>query len=426
MGLDKLSAIETRASLVVALAEETVTDIACGKRHTLFLAASGAVYACGANSYGQCGTGRTSERVIVPTRINELDAMCKAVSCGIDYSMILASDGRLFACGYPANGRLGLGTDGSYNASASSIKMVYESNPVPKQLPGLWRAVSAGNSHCLGIDINGKAHSWGDGTYGRLGSGAHSNKDQHSPFPLSDANTGRYKEEVAAVYAGRTFSLMCLAGPGMTFAWGRMRQNSPVKPAPEYEDGFNGGGKISSVGFTNDGLVFVAGSDACCVGSGLYRQLAVAPGKGSAPKPSYCGYLADVSVKQVACGLETTLFLVQRKGEGVSAAGLATLSQRGEADLDTLDAVLAGTAPAPDGEAACKHRQETAAETSAKRTRMVEKGCAMCARTDMTLKVCPCKSVAYCSIECQKKHYKSGHKPEHKRLMCIIKGTAAK
>lgn len=102
----------TRATVVSVLAEEKVVDVACGKSHTLFLTEAGDVYACGSDAYGQCGRGRCSDSVLspVPTLV---PGNIKQISAGIDYSMALDQDGRLYSFGYPANGRLGCGTDGS-------------------------------------------------------------------------------------------------------------------------------------------------------------------------------------------------------------------------------------------------------------------------------------------------------------------------
>ena len=102
----------TRAALVEVLADEVVVDVACGKSHTLFLTDKGDVFSCGSDVYGQCGRGRASESVLSPVRA-QLPSGIAQVSAGIDYSMALGHDGRLYAFGYPANGRLGCGTDGS-------------------------------------------------------------------------------------------------------------------------------------------------------------------------------------------------------------------------------------------------------------------------------------------------------------------------
>lgn len=211
-----------------------------------------------------------------------------------------------------------------YNSSASSVKMVYEKFPVPQEVPGRWCYVSCGQTHCLAIDkAEGEAYAWGEGSYGRLGNGKHSNDDQLTPQPLSkEAGMGRFQQRCARVYAGKTFNLLTLSG-GMVFTWGRMRGASPVKSTPEYDEAYNGGGRLGSVGFTNDGTVFVVGNDACCVGTGAYRQLAFSREKSSAPTPAYCALLEGVHVEQVACGLEASLFLVERTPAGKKVGGRA-------------------------------------------------------------------------------------------------------
>ena len=46
--------------------------------------------------------------------------------------------------------------------------------------------------------------------------------------------------------------------------------------------------------------------------------------------------------------------------------------------------------------------------------------CSACGRKDAMLQ-CPCHLVRYCNRECQKSHWKSSHKDEHKRHMAMLK-----
>jgi alpha-tubulin suppressor-like RCC1 family protein len=63
------------------------------------------------------------------------------------------------------------GTDGSFNQSASSIKMTYEAERNPVRVPGLSNVVqvAGGPHHSVALQADGTAFTWGCGGYGRLG-----------------------------------------------------------------------------------------------------------------------------------------------------------------------------------------------------------------------------------------------------------------
>lgn len=58
------------------------------------------------------------------------------VAAGVDFTVWLCN-GRVFSAGNPQFGQLGHGTDHEYNASDSSVKIVYEPQPMPAQVAGL-------------------------------------------------------------------------------------------------------------------------------------------------------------------------------------------------------------------------------------------------------------------------------------------------
>ena len=61
---------------------------------------------------------------------------CGQVGCGVDFTVWLC-DGKVWSAGCPQYGQLGHGTDNSYNAADSSVKMVFEPQPSPRMLAAL-------------------------------------------------------------------------------------------------------------------------------------------------------------------------------------------------------------------------------------------------------------------------------------------------
>ena len=74
----------------------------------------------------------------------------------------VTQDGKLYACGEAASGRLGLGI------SSGNV-------PIPKQITFLSQyvikkvAVHSGGRHAMALTVDGKVFSWGEGDDGKLG-----------------------------------------------------------------------------------------------------------------------------------------------------------------------------------------------------------------------------------------------------------------
>src|SRR5580658_9933174 len=101
------------AALLTAFSSEaqlTVTKIAAGGYHNLFLKSDGSLWAMGYNEFGQLGDGTTNStdqpEMIVASNVTEIAA-------GDLHSLFLKSDGSLWAMGDNEYGQLGDGTTNS-------------------------------------------------------------------------------------------------------------------------------------------------------------------------------------------------------------------------------------------------------------------------------------------------------------------------
>src|SRR5436305_634401 len=70
----------------------------------------GAVYAWGNNSNGQLGDGTTTARLTPVAVTLAAGVTVSAGSGGVDHSLAVGSDGKVYAWGYNSNGQLGDGT----------------------------------------------------------------------------------------------------------------------------------------------------------------------------------------------------------------------------------------------------------------------------------------------------------------------------
>lgn len=94
-----------------------ITTVAAGRAHSVLLSKEGVVYTLGNNSYGQCGRMVVvDEKYSESNTINRLDETIFGhddrvvnVVCGQDHSLFLMASGRLYACGWGADGQTGAG-----------------------------------------------------------------------------------------------------------------------------------------------------------------------------------------------------------------------------------------------------------------------------------------------------------------------------
>ncbi|MGH7973185.1 MAG: RCC1 domain-containing protein, partial [Limisphaerales bacterium] len=100
--------------------------------HTLLLKTDGSLWAFGENGFGQLGDGTTGTSTTVPEEI--LSSNVIAIAVGESHSVFIKTDGSLWAMGYNAYGQLG---DGS-TTSRSKPERIVASNVV---------AVAAGVYH---------------------------------------------------------------------------------------------------------------------------------------------------------------------------------------------------------------------------------------------------------------------------------------
>lgn len=163
-------------------AAPTVTAVAAGLHHTLVLESDGSLWAMGNNGSGQLGDGTTTDRH-VPTLIVHSNVV--AIAAGNYHSLFLTSDGNLWAMGGNANGELGDGTT------------IDQHSPEQITFKGGVTAISAGGVHSLFVRSNAL---WGMGWNGNGQLGTGNSVDVHGASELVTSN-------VYSISAGQGHSL---------------------------------------------------------------------------------------------------------------------------------------------------------------------------------------------------------------------------
>ena len=181
---------------------QTVTKIAAGGGHSMFLRSDGSLWAMGDNGSGELGDGTTdndNNNTNLPEQI--VTGNVTAIAAGENHSLVLKSDGSLWAMGYNGDGELG---DGTYN-NTSLPELIVASNVT---------AIAAGGGHSLFIKRDGSLWATGNNADGELGDGTtdHGNFNTNVPELIVASN-------VTAIAAGEYHSLF-LKRDGSLWAMG--------------------------------------------------------------------------------------------------------------------------------------------------------------------------------------------------------------
>jgi alpha-tubulin suppressor-like RCC1 family protein len=90
---------------------ERVVMISCCSRHSMALTECGHVYSWGSNECGQLGIGNTvnsnEPKFVAVIDENKCNVFIEKISCGLDHSLLLSSDGNIYAFGRNKSGELG-------------------------------------------------------------------------------------------------------------------------------------------------------------------------------------------------------------------------------------------------------------------------------------------------------------------------------
>jgi alpha-tubulin suppressor-like RCC1 family protein len=155
-----------------------VVAAAVGRSHTLAATADGTIWATGENVKSQLGLGKPSPAPLTSwTKVKPFlpaERTIAALACGGDFSLALDSAGAVWVCGSEEYGQCGTGQTGERIVSAG--KLSYDTLDVFTLVAALAGEkvvdIAAGSNHAVALTEEGQVYTWGCAGYGRLGHGS--------------------------------------------------------------------------------------------------------------------------------------------------------------------------------------------------------------------------------------------------------------
>jgi alpha-tubulin suppressor-like RCC1 family protein len=161
-----------------------ISSIACGQSHSAAITTNGVLYTWGNNNFGQLGT--TPELVSTSNNPMAVSGVSWVkVVCGQGFTAALNNNNEVYTWGNNEFGQLGRDTSGSTGSSYYPIR-----------ISGLWRDISAGYFHMIGIQTDGTLWAWGSNVQRQIGDGSSINK----PTPTKIGESPDY--QWSRVFAG--------------------------------------------------------------------------------------------------------------------------------------------------------------------------------------------------------------------------------
>lgn len=139
----------------------TIKKIACGERHTIILLDGGKLLSSGRNHYGQLGFGHCNYNKLASFQEINFPACFVKVACGQSHTIALTSNNRIYVWGCNMKGQLGLG---DFKSRHAPTELFF--NQVIR-----FKSIKCGFSHTLILTTNGQVYAFGKNKFGQLGLG---------------------------------------------------------------------------------------------------------------------------------------------------------------------------------------------------------------------------------------------------------------
>lgn len=198
------------------LGAATFTQVAAGTNHTIALAADGTLYAWGSNEIGQLGDGNpgtTGSYVRLPVKVDMSGELAGKrivqIAAGEYHSLALADNGRVYAWGWNAGGRLGLGWEDEFASVPVPTAVIHTG-----ALNGAFvTSIAAGDAHSVALTRDGNVFTWGENEKGQLGVGAGVSRNTPTAVTIGP--------RITSIAVGGRHTVAVQDGGASVWAWGK-------------------------------------------------------------------------------------------------------------------------------------------------------------------------------------------------------------
>ncbi|KAF1750474.1 hypothetical protein GCK72_017024 [Caenorhabditis remanei] len=129
-----------------------IERIACGQFHSAFVCSDGSLYTFGWGIWGQLGHGgRFNSNHLIPTKVNGLISKITQVACGRAHTVALTDNGRVLVCGSGSYGQMGVDED---------VKKVFAFTPLPLG-PLKVKFIATHYYHSICVTDENRIFEWG-------------------------------------------------------------------------------------------------------------------------------------------------------------------------------------------------------------------------------------------------------------------------
>ncbi|XP_055989048.1 secretion-regulating guanine nucleotide exchange factor isoform X3 [Sorex fumeus] len=212
LGLGHKEDVLLPQQLSVFCRPESVRKITGGGGHSAVVTDEGSLFVCGLNKDGQLGLGHTEDVLCFTPCSSLLGCPIQQVACGWDFTILLTASGILFQWG------TGLASSGRRLCPGQTLPLFLTAKE-PSRVTGLGNSraigVFAGSGHSASLTDAGELYVWGSNKHGQLASPA-----AFLPEPWKIETRCFQNEKVTAVWSGWTH-LVAQTETGKVFTWGR-------------------------------------------------------------------------------------------------------------------------------------------------------------------------------------------------------------
>ena len=220
----------------------TISQIACGYNYTMFLTDNGDVYGVGSNGYYQLGYSSSTSNQSTPRHLSWFreggnNITISQIACGFYHTMFLTNDGDVYGVG--SNGSYQLGYNGTFRESTPRHLNWFNDNSI------VISQIACGGNHTMFLTDDGNVYGVGSNGYYQLG---YSNRSgQLTPRYLSWFREGGNNITISQIACGYNYT-MFLTDDGNVYGVGQNSQyqlgysNSGNQSTPRYLSWFREGG----------------------------------------------------------------------------------------------------------------------------------------------------------------------------------------